>query len=156
MIESAKGKIQDVVAFRLPPGTDVLQGILEVCKQYDIKNGVILSALGSWKKAAFCNPITLPNGKSGYGETTILDGNGFYELLSFGGMISHDDRGNILPHIHLTISDERGSAYGGHLVEGCEVLITTDIVIGILDDIIMGRRFDEAAGVPLFAPRNVE
>lgn len=155
MIESAKGKLQDIVAFRLPPGTDVFQGIVEICKQYNIKNGVILSALGSWKKASFCNPVTLPNGKPGYGSTTVLSGNGFYELLNFSGMISHDESGNILPHVHLTVSDELGNAHGGHLVEGCEVLLTTDIVIGICADIIMGRRFDEDLGVPLFAPKNI-
>ena len=155
MIESAKGTIKDVVAFRLPPGTDVLDGITEVCKQYNIKNGIIMSALGSWRKAAFYNPVTTASGKPGYGEPIILSGNGFLELVSLSGMICHDTDGNILPHIHITLSDERGNAYGGHLINGCEVLLTTDIVIGVLDDIIMGRRFDEDAGVALFAPKSV-
>jgi len=156
MTESAKGKLQDVIAFRLKPGTDVLDGITEVCKQYNIKNGIIMSALGSWRQAAFYNPVTLPNGRPGYSDPIILKGNGFLELLSLSGMICHDDEGNILPHIHISISDERGNAYGGHLINGCEVLLTTDIVIGVFSDIVMGRRFDEELGVPLFAPRNVE
>ena len=155
MIKSAKGTIKDVVAFRLPPGTDVLDGITEVCKKHNIKNGIIMSALGSWRKAAFCNPVTTADGKPGYSEPTVLNGNGFLELISMSGMICHDTEGNILPHIHITLTDERGNAFGGHLISGCEVLLTTDIVIGILDDIIMGRRFDEEAGVLLFAPKSV-
>ena len=155
MIESAKGTIKDIVAFRLKPGMDVLEGITEVCKQHGIKNGIIMSALGSWRQAAFYNPVTTQSGKPGYGEPIILRGNGFLELVSLSGMICHDDEGNILPHIHLTISDERGNAYGGHLIKGCEVLLTTDVVIVILDGIVMGRRFDEEAGVHLFAPRSI-
>jgi len=152
MIESATGKIGSIVAMRLPPGTDVFAGIVDTCTKYMIKDGVIMSALGSWRKATFANPTDLPNGKVGYGESTILEGN--YELLALSGMICHDTEGNILPHIHITISDEEGNAYGGHMQPGCEVLITTDIVIGVFTDIDMGRRFDEALGVPLFAPRN--
>jgi len=155
MIDSAKGTLQDVIAFRLKPGMDVLEGIMEICKQYNIKNGIIMSALGSWRQAAFYNPVTLPNGKPGYSEPIVLRGNGFIELVSLSGMICHDDDGNILPHIHLTVSDERGNAYGGHLIKGCEVLLTTDIVIGVFSGIIMGRRLDEEVGVPLFFPKNV-
>lgn len=70
-------------------------------------------------------------------------------------MICHDEDGKILPHIHLTISDMQGNSYGGHMQIGCEVLITTDIVIGSFSGLVMGRRYDEAMGVPLFAPSRI-
>lgn len=153
MIESAQGKISDIMALRIPPGEDVLESIINVCKKNSITNGVIMSALGSWKKAAFCNPTDLPDGKVGYGAPTVLQ-EGYYELVNLSGMICNDKDGNILPHIHLTISDEQGNSYGGHMQSGCEVLITTDIVIGIFNGIVMGRRFDDELGVPLFAPKS--
>jgi len=152
MIESAAGKIGNIVAMRMSPGTDVLAGIIDTCEKYKIKDGIIMSALGSWSKAVFTNPTDLPNGKKGYGDPTVLEGN--YELVSLSGMICHDTDGKILPHIHLTISDEEGNAYGGHIQPGCVVLLTTDIVIGVFTDIDMGRRFDEELGVPIFAPKS--
>ena len=54
----------------------------------------------------------------------------------------------------LSISDESGNAYGGHMQPGCEVLLTTDIVIGEFSGINMARRFDTELGVPLFSPRS--
>ena len=152
MIESAVGKMENIIAVRLPPGTDVMAGIIGICEKYNIKDGVIISALGSWRKVTFANPTDLPNGKVGYGESTVFEGN--YELVSLSGIICHDTEGKILPHIHLTISDEKGNAYGGHLQPGCEVLLTTDIIIGSFSGIDMGRRFDEELGVPLFAPKS--
>ena len=151
MTESAAGKMENIIAVRLPPGTDVMAGIIDTCEKYNVKDGVIISALGSWRKATFANPTDLPNGKVGYGESTVLEGN--YELVNLSGIICHDTEGKILPHIHLTISDEKGTAYGGHLQPGCEVLLTTDIIIGSFSGIDMGRRFDEKLGVPLFAPK---
>lgn len=152
MIEHAQGTIKRIIAARLRPGTDVFQGIIDVCKHYELKNGIIMSALGSWKKVKFCNPTNLPTGKIGYGEPTVLEGN--YALVGLSGMICHDTDGNILPHVHLTISDKQGNVYGGHMLSGCEVLFTTDILFGEFAGIVMGRRFDEELGVPLFAPSN--
>ena len=75
-IEHAAGSIKRVVAFRLKPGMDVLKGIEEICKAENIKNGVILSGIGSLDGAAFCNPVPLKDKKAGYGygEPTILYG----------------------------------------------------------------------------------
>ena len=59
----------------------------------------------------------------------------------------------VLLHVHMSMSDQHGVGHGGHLVEGTKVLLTTDMVIAELDGLVMGRRFDEELGVPLFAPK---
>ena len=142
-IEHAAGSIKRVVAFRLKPGMDVLKGIEEICKAENIKNGVILSGIGSLDGAAFCNPVPLKDKKAGYGygEPTILYGP--IELTAAAGMICHDDDGNLLLHVHMSMSDQHGTGHGGHLIEGTKVLLTTDMVIAELDGLVMGRRFDE-------------
>ena len=152
-IEHAAGSIKRAVAFRLKPGMDVLKGIEEICKAENIKNGVILSGIGSLDGAAFCNPVPLKDKKAGYGygEPTILYGP--IELTAAAGMICHDDDGNLLLHVHMSMSDQHGTGHGGHLIEGTKVLLTTDMVIAELDGLVMGRRFDEELGVPLFAPK---
>ena len=58
-------------------------------------------------------------------------------------MICHDDDGNLLLHVHMSMSDQHGTGHGGHLIEGTKVLLTTDMVIAELDGLVMGRRFDE-------------
>lgn len=155
LIQQAEGNIKRVIAFRLKPGTDVLKGLQEICEEKGIKDGVILSAIGSLDGASFCNPIAIPTKKAGYGygETTVLTGP--IELTSAAGMICHNEEGEILLHVHMSLSDRYGNAHGGHLVEGTKVLLTTDVVIAELEGLVMGRSFDEDLEVPLFAPRQL-
>ena len=46
-IEMAQGKLGRVIVVRLRPGADVLLSLEEACREHNITNGVILSAIGS-------------------------------------------------------------------------------------------------------------
>ncbi len=151
-MEMAQGTIKRVVALRLKPGTDLLLGLAEACRRQGINNGVILSAIGSLKDPQYCNPIELPTA-AGYGYGEVLHLTGPIELTNASGIICHDDEGVTNLHVHVTMTDRHGTAHGGHLVEGTKVLITTDVIIGEIEGIIMGRKFDDELQVPLFAPR---
>lgn len=153
IMEYAQGKLGRVIAVRLRPGADVLLGLTEACKRNNINNGVIVSAIGSLDGVKFCNPVELPETKAGYGYGEILHLTGPIELTSAAGIICHDDEGTTNLHVHVNLSDRHGNAHGGHLVEGTKVLLTVDAVIAEVEGIIMGRRFNEELGVPLFAPR---
>ena len=150
--ESAEGKLKRVIAIRLHPGTDVLLGLTEACKNYNISNGVILSAIGSLNGVHYCNVEALPDKKAGYGYGGELYLDGPIELTSASGIICHDDDNNINLHVHINLSDKYGNAHGGHLVEGTKVLLTTDVIIGEIEGIIMARKFNTELEVPLFAP----
>ena len=151
-IEMAQGKLGRIVALRLTPGTDVLLGLTEACKRAGINNGVILSAIGSLDSPHFCDVVELPT-KAGYGYGETLHLTGPIELTNASGIICHDDEGETNLHVHMTLTDRHGNAHGGHLVEGTKVLITVDVVIGEIEGMVMGRKFSEEMGVPLFAPR---
>ena len=151
-IEMAEGKLSRIVALRLTPGTDVLLGLTEACKRAGINNGVILSAIGSLDSPHFCDVVELPTKAGfGYGETLHLTGP--IELTNASGIICHDDEGETNLHVHMTLTDRHGNAHGGHLVEGTKVLITVDVVVAEIEGMVMGRKFSEEMGVPLFAPR---
>ena len=154
-MEMAQGKLGRVIAVRLKPGTDVLLGLQEACERNGINNGVILSAIGSLQDPHFCNPVELPT-KAGYGYGETLHLTGPIELTSAAGIICHDDEGNTNLHVHVGLSDRHGNAHGGHLVEGTKVLLTVDVVIAEIEGVVMGRKFNEELGVPLFAPRQAD
>ena len=151
-IEMAQGTLKRVVVLRLKPGTDVLLGLTEACKRAGINNGVILSCIGSLDGVKYCNPVELPT-KAGYGYGEVLHLTGPIELTNASGIICHDDEGNTNLHVHMTLTDRHGNAHGGHLVEGTKVLLTTDVIIAEIEGLVMGRKFNEELGVPLFAPR---
>ena len=141
--EIAEGGLKRVIAVRLHPGEDVLLRLEQLCREKNLKNGLILSAIGSLDGAAFYNPVELPHKKAGYGYSEPVTLKGPIELTNASGMICHDTEGNILLHVHISLSDRYGNAHGGHLIEG-EV-----------EGIDMGRGYDEALEVPLFAPKQL-
>ncbi|MFA9423606.1 MAG: PPC domain-containing DNA-binding protein [Sedimentibacter sp.] len=151
--ELAEGNLKRIIAIRLKPGTDVLKGLEEICKEKGIKDGVILSALGSLDGAVFCNPIELPEKKAGYGYGDSSSLIGPIELINATGLICHNSKDEVSLHIHMSLSDRHGNAHGGHLVEGTKVLLTVDMVIAELEGLVMGREFDPDLEVPIFAPR---
>ena len=72
-IEMAQGKLGRVIVVRLRPGADVLLSLEEACREHNITNGVILSAIGSLQSPQFCDVVEMPiKAGYGYGETLHL------------------------------------------------------------------------------------
>lgn len=147
----AIGRLGRTIAVRFEPGEDIYLKILEACDKHKILNGVIVTGIGSLKKARFFNPVPLPDKKAGYGYSDAIELDGPIELISMNGMISHEND-DVLIHVHCSFSDQKGNGYGGHLIEGNIVLLTTDIIITEIEGIDMVRKFDEDLEVPIFRP----
>lgn len=153
MISMAQGNIKRIVAARMSPGEDVLLGLEKICAEYGIKNGVILSGIGSLDGAQFFNPVPLKEKKSGFGYGKEIVLYGPIELVGLSGMICHNDKDETLLHVHWALTDQHGNGHGGHLIEGNKVLMTVDVIIGEIDGMEMGRGYDEDLEVFIFAPR---
>jgi predicted DNA-binding protein with PD1-like motif len=107
-----------VYAFRLKSGEDLQKGIDNIIKQHDIKAGWINTCVGS-----------LTNYQIRFANQPKSDsGTGHFEIVSLVGTLSVSGS-----HIHLSISDSTGKTIGGHLMEGCKVYTTAEIVITASD-----------------------
>ncbi len=147
------GSIKKVVAVRMAPGEDVLEGLRQACEQAGIKHGMILGGIGSLNGARFFNPIPMPEKKAGYGYGAAIELHGPIELVSLSGMICCGDDGKTMFHVHAGMSGQDGGGYGGHLIEGNKVLLTVDVMLGEIEGIKMGRRFDPDLEVFIFHPQ---
>jgi hypothetical protein len=96
-----------------------------------IEAGCVLSSVGSLTRAM----VRLAN-RSYYTEYT-----GHFEIVSITGTISIYGS-----HLHISISDGDGITIGGHLVSGCKVYTTAEIVLAVFPDIIYKREFAEDSG----------
>ncbi len=143
-IRMGRGKLGRVVVMRLAPGADLLKSLQEIAQQEKLAAGVILSGAGSLSRATLRNVRSFPE------EFPITDRNRNYtpkqetlELVSLTGNISLKN-GEPLIHCHVTVSSgtEDGKAYGGHLVEGCIVFSTCEVVLAELTGIEMTRHTD--------------
>ena len=51
-------------------------------------------------------------------------GSGHFEIVSLTGTISINGL-----HLHISISDNTGKTIGGHLMEGCKIYTTAEIIL---------------------------
>jgi len=101
-------------AIRLLPGQDLNEGIQKFVMQKNIKAGWISTCVGSLTQynIRFANQ---PEGSSDIGH---------YEIVSLTGTISVNGS-----HLHIGVSDSTGKTIGGHLLQGCKIYTTAEIVI---------------------------
>lgn len=114
--------------FRLKPQEDLFDSIENFVKQKNIQAGVILSAVGSLTHAT----LRLAN-RSFYNEY-----DGHFEIVSMTGTVSVHGS-----HLHISISDGDGKTIGGHLVSGCKIYTTAEIVIAEFEDVVYKRELLE-------------
>jgi predicted DNA-binding protein with PD1-like motif len=122
-------------AIRLTPGTDLKAELGRLTQALGLRAGCILSCVGSLTHARLRMP-----GAVGEAEV-IRDFAEPLEILSLSGTLCADGL-----HVHIALSRRDGSCIGGHLVEGCHVHTTVELVIGELAEVEFHRPRDAATG----------
>ncbi len=120
-----------ILVFRLHPGQDLKLAIDAFASERALSSGFIITCVGSLKKAA----VRLADQP----ETAIYSGK--YQILSLTGTYSKNGS-----HYHITLSDEQGDAFGGHLMEGCQIDTTAEVVMGAIPEVAFGREIDPETG----------
>ena len=117
--------------FRLTPGQDLFDSIESFVKQKQIQAGCVLSGVGSLTHVV----LRLAN-RDEYNEY-----DGHFEIVSITGTVSIYGS-----HLHVAIADGDGVTIGGHLVSGCKIYTTAEIVIAAFTDVVYKREFAEDSG----------
>jgi predicted DNA-binding protein with PD1-like motif len=120
-----------IIAIRLKPDEDLKESLKTFVKQNNIQSGFILTAVGSLKQATLRF--------ASQDNYQVFDER--FEIVSLVGTLSTHGI-----HLHISLSDKNGETLGGHLVEGCIIYTTAEIVIGTSEDFIFLRTVDETTG----------
>ena len=120
-----------VFVIRLKPDQDLKDSLRNFVKQNNIQSGFILTAVGSLKQA------TLRFASQDKTQVFTVR----FEIVSLVGTLSTQGL-----HLHIALSDQNGETIGGHLVNGCIIYTTAEIVIGASEDFIFLRKLDEKTG----------
>ena len=116
---------------RLKRGEDLLDSIKQLCKEKDIKAGVVLSGVG-------CISSGRVRDASGVRIREIAE---HCEIVSLNGTVSA-----VRCHIHIALSKEDLTTIGGHLCSGCIVNTTCELVIGELPGVAYDEEADAETG----------
>lgn len=111
-------------SFRLRPGQDLKQELDAVVREKRIEAGTMITCVGSLTDVT----LRLANQE----KASIWQGH--FEIVSLVGTLAANGS-----HLHLSVSDSTGKTFGGHLLEGCKIYTTGEIVIGVLTDVVYTR-----------------
>jgi predicted DNA-binding protein with PD1-like motif len=114
-------------------GEDPAESIRESAEQSGIQTGVFI-LVGTLKKAIL-----------GFYEKRhykILRFEGPLEIASCTGNVAIDKKGKAAIHAHIVVSNEKGEAFGGHLMKGSCVGATAELVIIEAIGVKLRRVFD--------------
>ena len=125
---------------RLDKGEEIVARLRELAEAEGIALATLtgIGAVGKVTAGVFDTKETLFKGRTWTGDL---------EIVSIGGSISRM-KGAVYPHFHISVADEAGHVFGGHLneavISGTGELVLTRIA-GEVD-----RCFDEEIGLNLF------
>ncbi|SOD78831.1 hypothetical protein SAMN06269250_0663 [Spirosoma fluviale] len=116
---------------RLKPGQDLRKAIETIVQQERIGAGAVLTCVGSLTDLT----LRLAN------QEKASEWKGHFEIVSLVGTLSTTGS-----HVHLSVSDSTGRTIGGHLLDGCKVYTTVELVIGTFPDLNYTREPDPTFG----------
>ncbi len=131
---------------RIPPGAKLLEEIRRFATKVGLKQGVVVSAIGSVRSVTFTViqagahlPITAP-------RMPVHTVEGPLDLLGIeGNFVSRKD-GEVDLHLHVLGAKSSGEVVGGHLVEA-EVFATCEMVLAEYLAKGVGRQRSAKGGV---------
>ena len=151
-VKYAAGKAGRRVAARIQPGTDLLLGIEQICRETGIVSASV-ECFGSLERAGFFVLVPKPSAKmrAGYGD--IIRVAGPVEFLGGLGIVCLKD-GIYDIHFHATLCDATGKVFGGHMVKGENPALTTvDMIISEITGVEMLRAYEEETDLTQFLPK---
>lgn len=124
----------DFHVLRLNPGDDLRAGLVSAFRELQARGcqaACVISAVGSLSRAVLRYAAET--------QASVLDEP--LELVSLSGTLSVDG-----PHLHASVADARGAMRGGHVMPGCTVRTTAEIVLAPLPGWAFHRAHDPRTG----------
>ena len=134
----------EVVVLGIQPGEMLLESIEEACRERDIRNGAVVSGIGTLETCRM-HYIT-HTGFPPTDEFARLEKP--LELVNVSGVIADGK-----PHLHMTVSCKHEGTWAGHLEPGSRVLYLAEVVVLKFNDLEMTRRLDEERKVQLLGAK---
>jgi hypothetical protein len=136
-----ESKLGKVVFARLYEDEDLLDAIASAAKKAKISSG-FFTLIGTLKKA-----------KLGFyrdGGYKPIEITGPLEIISCIGNISLKEK-ELIIHAHITVSDEKGQTFGGHVLPRCPISVTAELMLIEATSRKLRRKFDEKTKLNLWA-----
>ena len=129
---------QQATVVRLHPGQDLKTELMRLATDNGWEAACVVTCVGSLQEAH----IRFADAHEGTWLREKL------EIVSLVGTFSKDGG-----HFHLSVSDGQGKTTGGHLLDGCRVYTTAEVVVMPLPNYNFPRVLDPETGYPELSPQ---
>jgi predicted DNA-binding protein with PD1-like motif len=123
---------------RVTPGQDLRAALEAAVRDQGCQAAFVVSGIGSLSDARIRF--------ASMDQAQLLSGDS--EILSLSGSVGVDADGRSHSHLHMSVSTATGAVFGGHVVSGCRVRTTAEVLLGLLPDWAFSREADPATGFP--------
>jgi predicted DNA-binding protein with PD1-like motif len=120
---------------RLNPGDDIRAAIEAAVRGADCRAAFVISGIGSLSTA----------GLRFAGADQPRRFSGDIEILSLAGSIAFDGA-HSSSHLHMALATASGEVFGGHVMPGCTVRTTAEVLLALLPEWAFSRAPDAATG----------
>lgn len=127
-----------ILPIRLIPGQDLRAALETAVREQGCQAAFVMSGIGSLSDARLRF--------AGMDQAQTLAGDS--EILSLSGTAGVDEAGRSHSHLHMAVSTATGAVFGGHVVPGCRVRTTAEVLLGLLPEWRFSREADPATGFP--------
>ena len=127
-------------ALRLHPNQDLKATLDTWAVDNAVEAACVLTCVGSLRRAVLRF--------ADQDQSTTLDGK--FEIVSLTGTLSRHGS-----HYHISMADSRGHTVGGHLLAGCLIYTTAEIVLALLPNLSFRREIDSETGYKELVIRNI-
>ncbi|KHD90013.1 MAG: DNA-binding protein [Bdellovibrio sp. ArHS] len=125
--------------FRLRPQQDLKKELLYYCQMHHLHAATVICSVGSLSKAH----IRLAGGKD------VVEFQGPFEIISLNGTVSAEGI-----HMHISLSNFEGTVIGGHLMDGCLIHTTAEIILLENTELTFAREQDGHTGYKELVVKN--
>jgi len=134
----------EVITIGIQPGEMLLETIKAALKERNVKNGVVVSGIGTLKSCALhhIEHCDFPPSDRFFTIKKPL------ELSSISGIIADGE-----PHLHAVVSYADEEVYSGHLENNSEVLYVAEVAILVFNNLKMARYADEKRKIRLLGTK---
>ena len=120
-----------MLPLRLTPGQDLRRSLEQAVSSRGFTAAFVISGIGS-----------LSDARIRFADASIAQVfQGTTEVLSLSGTVATNGA-----HLHISLATAAGEVVGGHVMHGCIVRTTAEVLIGLLPDWEFSRQQDELTG----------
>ena len=141
-MKAVESKVEKAIFARFFEGEDLLEAVASTATHNGVDSGFFF-LIGTLKNAAL--------GYYEKGKYLPVEKTGPLEIVSCMGNVSTKEKNELVVHAHIVVSDRNSNVFGGHVLPGCTIDATAELMLVRVEKGVLRREFDAERNLYLWS-----